>query len=370
MIITSSLFGDFVSLLITLSVILILYFKWTYQYWNRKHIPQIEPHIPFGNLSDAIKGREHPGITFKKIYNEIKSNGWKHGGVYVFTRPTYFPVDLDYIRNILIKDFQYFADRSFYVNEKDPLQAHLLNLKGNRWRNMRSKLTPTFTSGKMKMMFQIMAECQNDLQKKMYAESVKKEPINIKEVLACFTTNIIGSCAFGLDCKALEDEDSVFRDFGRKLFSSTTYQRFKRTFATTFPDLAKFLGISLSRKPLAKFITDLVQDTIDYREKNNYTRNDFMQLLIELKNNKPKGDNDGKPLTLDEIASQAIVFFAAGFETSSTLMTFAFYELSKHQDIQDKLRNEINTVLAQHDNKITYDSIQDMKYLSQVIDGE
>jgi cytochrome P450 family 6 len=117
---------------------------------------------------------------------------------------------------------------------------------------------------------------------------------------------------------------------------------------------------------------NMVQDTIDHREKNNYTRNDFMQLLINLKNNKDiDGDgHDGKSLSMDELASQALVFFAAGFETSSTLMTFALYELARNEDVQETLRREIDSVLDKHDKQMTYDSIQDMKYLSQVIDGK
>ncbi|XP_044261778.1 probable cytochrome P450 6a13 [Tribolium madens] len=368
MFVANSLLGDLIAVFITVGVLITLYFKWTYQYWARRNVPQLEPRIPFGNITESMRGREFVGVTFKKIYQKMKSQKYRHGGIYIFTQPSYFPIDLDYIRNILTKDFQYFVDRPFYVNEKDPLQAHLLNLSGTRWRNMRSKLTPTFTSGKMKMMFQIMAESQSDLFRRTDKEVKSLEPINIKEILACFTTNIIGSCAFGLDCKALEDENSPFREFGKRIFKTTVFQRFKRTFAATFPDFARFLRLSSGRKENAKFIMDMVESTIDYREKNNYSRNDFMQLMIDLKNNKPKGDHDGKPLTLDEVASQAIVFFAAGFETSSTLMTFAFYELAKNPDIQTKLREEINSVLAKYNNEISYDAIQDMKYLNQVVD--
>ncbi|RZC38786.1 p450 domain containing protein, partial [Asbolus verrucosus] len=101
--------------------------------------------------------------------------------------------------------------------------------------------------------------------------------------------------------------------------------------------------------------------TVSYREEKNYTRNDFLQLLIDL-----KGSEDG--LTMNDVAAQSFVFFLAGFETSSTLMTFTLYELARNQDIQQRLRDEINTVLAKHDGKITYDSIQEMKYMNQVID--
>lgn len=72
---------------------------------------------------------------------------------------------------------------------------------------------------------------------------------------------------------------------------------------------------------------------------------------------------------MDEATAQCFVFFIAGFETSSTTMTFALYELAQHQDIQDKVRAEIKTVLARHDDQVTYDSLSELKYMQQVIDG-
>ena len=149
---------------------------------------------------------------------------------------------------------------------------------------------------------------------------------------------------------------------------------FKRLIALNFPDLARSLALTLTPKDVEKFFTKIVTDTINHREKNGVTRKDFMQLLIDLKNNKLAEEDgykhDGKTLTLEEITAQSVLFFLAGFETSSTTMAFALYELSKHQHIQNQVRHEINTVLAKHDNKITYEAIQEMKYMDQVIDGE
>lgn len=47
-------------------------------------------------------------------------------------------------------------------------------------------------------------------------------------------------------------------------------------------------------------------------------------------------------------------------------MTFFTYELALNPDIQERLRNEINTVLVKHDNQVTYDAIMEMKYLDMV----
>ena len=64
------------------------------------------------------------------------------------------------------------------------------------------------------------------------------------------------------------------------------------------------------------------------------------------------------------------MFFAAGFETSATTMSFCLYELALNMDIQDRLRNEIDTVLKKHGDSVTYEGIQEMKYLDKIVSGK
>lgn len=45
------------------------------------------------------------------------------------------------------------------------------------------------------------------------------------------------------------------------------------------------------------------------------------------------------------------------------------YELSQHDDIQKKAREEVKKVLQKHKNKLTYESVNDMRYLEQCIEG-
>ncbi|KAJ8940733.1 hypothetical protein NQ318_005484 [Aromia moschata] len=79
--------------------------------------------------------------------------------------------------------------------------------------------------------------------------------------------------------------------------------------------------------------------------------------------------SDGNSLTMNEIVAQCFLFFIAGFETSSTTMTFALFELANHQDLQERVREELSTILAKHNNQMTYDSLSELKYMKQVIDG-
>jgi len=71
----------------------------------------------------------------------------------------------------------------------------------------------------------------------------------------------------------------------------------------------------------------------------------------------------------DDFVAQCFAFLTAGFETSSTTMTFLLYEMALHPDIQQRLRNEITQMLAKHNNEVTYDGIQELKYLDMVISG-
>ncbi|XP_044261525.1 probable cytochrome P450 6a23 [Tribolium madens] len=358
------LLTDLVGVIIAAFAIIIAYYKWTFGYWKQKNIPYFPPSIPFGNLENLFTATSNIGVQVKHFYDEMRHNKWKHGGLFFLANPTYVVVDLEYVKNVLTKDFQYFVDRGVYYNEEvDPIGAHLFALGGPKWRNLRTKLTPTFTSGKMKMMFQTLVDCEVNLVKKI--EAKRKTPIDIKDVLGCFTADIIGSCAFGLNCNTFEEEDSPFRKYGKKVFAGSTLQRLQVSIFMNFPRLAKFLQMRQIPKDIGDFYSKVVTDNVEYREKNNFTRKDFMQLLIDMKNNKSEGD--GNSLTLDEITAQCFVFFIAGFETSSTTMTFALYELSKNQELQEKVRTEIETVLAKYDGKITYEAIQDMKYMNQVL---
>lgn len=74
-------------------------------------------------------------------------------------------------------------------------------------------------------------------------------------------------------------------------------------------------------------------------------------------------------LTIEEMTAQSFIFFAAGFETASSTMAFCLYELARNQQVQDKLHKELSDVLAKHEGQLTYQAVQDMSYMDQVING-
>jgi cytochrome P450 family 6 len=68
--------------------------------------------------------------------------------------------------------------------------------------------------------------------------------------------------------------------------------------------------------------------------------------------------------------AQALSFIIGGYETTSSTLSFALYELALHPEVQQSLRAEILQVLSKHNGKLTYDGIRDMSYLDRVVLGE
>lgn len=367
MLFTNSLLYDSIGIVTALLAILVAYYKWTFSYWKQQGFEGPEPSIPFGNLGDLVLGRRHLGEMWKEVYFFAKQRGLRYSIAFFFWKPSIFMIDLELIKSVLQTDFAHFWGHGSFMNEEaDPLSANVFNLEGPKWKSVRTKLTPTFTSGKMKMMFQTVVECAIPLTDILDEYCNENKEIELKEYLARFTTDVIGSCAFGLDCNSLKNPDSIFRKYGLRTVKINFRQTMKNMTQVVLPDrVLRFIKFSPTDPQVAKFFNGIVKDTVDYREKNHVTRKDFMDLLIQIKN---KGtDDDDETLTLNEIAAQSLIFFIAGFETSSTTMHCAAYELSVNQDIQDRVREEINKVLEKHDNVLTYDAVADMKYLDRTV---
>ncbi|XP_069672099.1 probable cytochrome P450 6a14 [Periplaneta americana] len=361
---------------------LYFYFKNSWTYWKKRNVPYVEPTFPFGNFRDVMLIRKSMGEVCKNLYDQL--DGEKYGGTYLFTKSGFLFRDPEIIKNVLVKDFSNFHDRGFYMNEEwEPLSGHLFLLPGNKWRKLRAKLTPTFTSGKMKMMFHTLVDCGQELGECLTETAKSEEVIEIKDVVARFSTDVISSCAFGIQCNCLKNPDAEFRQWGRKVFEPSIRGAISGLLSALTPKLFAVLKLQQLDKNVSKYFRKMVQDTISYREENDVKRNDFMQLLIQLKN---KGvvdadytddhqnehtiteeKSDDTKLSMNSVAAQAFVFFVAGFETSSTTMTFCLYELSLNPDIQDRVRREIDEILKKHDGKLTYEAVQEMEYLDKVV---
>lgn len=91
-------------------------------------------------------------------------------------------------------------------------------------------------------------------------------------------------------------------------------------------------------------------------------RNDILQFLIDTQ------QNADESLTANAIAEETVLFLIAGSETTSNSTGFAIIQLIKNPHVFKKLRDEIDAVPMNEDQKyFTHAQIQKLPYLNAVI---
>ncbi|KAJ6623039.1 Cytochrome P450 6a2 [Pseudolycoriella hygida] len=353
-----------------------------HRFWSSRGFVQLEPKFVFGNISTS-KPRTSFGELLQKFYEQSKIH--KLVGIYLFYKPVLLVNDPILLQHVFIKNFTSFHDRPERINlEADPLQDNLFNTPGKKWRDLRQKLSPTFTSGKLKAMFTIIRDCGQTLETYLEKNVDSGNDIfDFRDLFARLTTNIISSVAFGIENDCINDPDHIFRKMGIRIFEMSSKKRFQAACATFFPILKNIIKFKFTNDDVEEFFHSVVKQTISFRETNNFERNDFMQLLIQLKNqgylSSEKGESklsegenssdDLKKLSYQDVAANALLFFIAGFETSSSTLSFCIFELARNREIQQKVQEEIDNVLAEDDSQVfTYESLHKLKYLECCID--
>lgn len=364
-------------LIYLLSLLFYRYLKNGHRYWTKRNVASFSnTNIIFGNTWRLLFGLEHFTDLHKKIYEEAADK--KCLGYYSFHRPMLFLKDPDLIRNVLARDFDHFQDRGLDLYSKnEPLTHHMFNLEYDRWKPLRKQLVPAFTAAKIKSMLVFIKECCAILEKRCNDSVISDDCVEIKDLMARFTTDVISSCAFGVATDSLTKPDAEFRKMGARIFKPRLEIFLRLLLKDSFPSVIDVLGLRFFERQVTDFFYKSVADVISYRESNRVTRGDFLDLLMAMKKadklNNTSDDNDDNnsvncvEMSLDMITAQCFIFFAAGFETSSSTISFCLLELARNPRVLFKAQNEVDRIFEEHDNELTYESLQKLTYLEMVV---
>lgn len=115
--------------------------------------------------------------------------------------------------------------------------------------------------------------------------------------MARYTTDVIGSCAFGTECSSLREPQAEFRQVGRRIFRNSNrsirWRIFKMTYLSSLAKLG--LPVRILHPDITKFFNRIVRETVELRERENIRRNDFMDLLLDLRRKRTHHGADGRP---------------------------------------------------------------------------
>uniref|UniRef100_A0A8C8K3Y2 unspecific monooxygenase n=1 Tax=Oncorhynchus tshawytscha TaxID=74940 RepID=A0A8C8K3Y2_ONCTS len=256
----------------------------------------------------------------------------------------YFGTMLEYKKNIILNGELFDA---VSVAEDDT------------WRRIRSVLSPSFTSGRLKEMFGIMKQHSANLLNGMKKQADKDQTIEVKEFFGPYSMDVVTSTAFSVDIDSLNNPSDPFVSNVKKMFKFNLFNPLFLLilfFPFTGPILEKMKFSFFPTAVLDFFYASLAKIKSGRDTGNSTSRVDFLQMMIDSQ----------KGLTDHEILSQAVIFIFGGYETSSTTMSFLAYNLATNPHTMTKLQEEIDTVFP---NKapIQYEALMQMDYLDCVL---
>ena len=416
-------------MIIEILLLLLLLLCWAYYavtkqfgYFQQKGIPFARPAFPFGsrNMKKVILQK----VPFNRDIAELADNefkGVKVFGYFSFGQPTWVINDEALAKLVLIKDFDHFVDRRVLQEDTSSkanavISSFLTNLKGDQWKAMRTLMSGVFTSGKLKLMTPYLVKVGQQLEdhigsiiagqrKGGDALIVGDEDgsVEMKSLFGMFTLDAIATTGFGIESNSFQDPDNQFRDMALTLIGSKKTWKSKLGMPrillnALFPRLARLLGISFFPKEPVDFFSDIIERTYRHRLSTGERRNDIIDLIVDelnaavatssktgkLRAKKSAEEFESefeKDATMDTahvglddagvdkeilLVSNGLLFFFAGFDTTSTGLSIIAHNLAKHQAVQDRLAEEIDNVLGDAE-KINFEGLQQLKYMDMVI---
>ncbi|XP_053327354.1 cytochrome P450 3A8-like [Spea bombifrons] len=352
-------------LLILFLALLAIYGIWPYRFFKKYGIPGPKP-LPFiGTFLENKQGVFEFDMECFKKYGNI----W---GFYDGRKPILAVMDPVIIKAILVKEcYTVFTNRrNFGLN--GPLNSAVSIAEDEQWKRIRTVLSPTFTSGKLKKMFPLIKHYGDLLVQNIQKKNDNKEPLNMKDIFGGYSMDIVLSTSFSVKVDSMNNPNDPFVTNAKQLFTfSFLSPLFLLTILCPFlvPLLDK-MNLSFFSMSVLNFFMDAIKKIKKEREESTQKDQvDFLQLMIDSqsKENPSDEENHGyKELSDAEIMAQGLIFIIAGYETTSTTLTFLAYNIATNPDVQTKLQQEIETFLP---NKTppTYDVVMQMEYLDMVI---
>ena len=235
-----------------------------------------------------------------------------------------------------------------------PLGKHaLFTSEGERWRLQRRLAAPAFSVKNVEGFAPLMIAEADRLLKKWDRISQKDRTINVLSEMSDVTLRIIMRAMFS------RENDERFH---------TEIADVVRKFARVRIGMMDVLGMptwvprisNLRLRSSRKLLDDTAGEIIFERRQSGEQKRDLLGLLMSAVD-----ETTGSALTVSQLKDEVRSYFIAGFETTATALTWVFYALHVHPEVEAKLHREIDTVLNGRMPELS--DLENLPYCLQVV---
>jgi cytochrome P450 len=257
------------------------------------------------------------------------------------------------IERVLVTDDAKYTKPKFQDDAiGDLLGQGLLLSEGETWRKQRELAQPAFLMSRLSELSDLMV----DYTEEMLDGWEGKDEVNIHLEMARLTVKIIVEAMFGstIDDERVRTVQENLEPLGSRFEPNP--------FRFAIPDWAPTRENREYKKALST-IEDIVWDLIDEREGTQYAEGDGdepMDLLSVLLRARERGEQ-----TDQNLRDEMVTMLLAGHDTTALTLTYTWYLLSQHPDVEARLHAELDSLLGGE--RPTFADVRQMEYTEAVL---
>jgi cytochrome P450 len=351
-------------LIVLISICVALHLIEVYKY---RHIPGVNQLLPLSLIRIPFFA-PYLYLNNWSTAQQLRRRFQKHGiyRVTAFTKTYITCFSIEAARHVLVKNCNNYQKPTSMYKSIDIFGKNIVSAPGGEeHRKHRRVVEPAFEEKHLRYLIEVTNESTDLLiQHLLNKDNIMDVNLDMIEL----TMDIIGKSAFGYNLNIFSDmENAKHTVFDQSKHSMSFYDALDITngkgllVANFVPKVIRFLPffkkVDQAIAETRKYIVELVQE----RKGSDEPRLDLLSLLVQ-SNDNPTAESK---LTMEEIVSDAFIFLLAGHETTATSMGWLLYEVAKHREVQNKIHQELDTVLDGRE--VTYDDIPNLKYMNNCI---
>lgn len=319
-----------VSIILFLTTLFYLWWSKVKRYWADRDVPHLPPVLFLGSMTFLL--RENMGYWLQRMYKQFDS---PYVGVWIFWRPGILINSPTLAKNILTKDFDVFRNRFLSSGGTDPIGSlNIFTANDDLWTNIRKQLGGLYTGAKLRNFQDYIRVKAKELVQRIHNEGHNK--FDIMTIFADYTTDVIGTTAFGIKCDATLTGAGPIRDITNDFSRYSLYRSIGECSIFFFPELVDIFRFKFFPTSAIEYFKKIFNKVLSQREINEKSKDakDLMDFLINIK-------KENESISNDVLIAQAAIFLLGGYDTTAGLLTFATYELAYNPEIQEKLYEEL-----------------------------
>jgi cytochrome P450 len=273
-------------------------------------------------------------------YGDVTRFRWGPRHEYLLNHP-------DLVEQVLVTNQRSFMKGQALQETKRILGEGLLTSEGDLHLRQRRLMQPLFHRRSIAVYGEEMVACAERLQARWH----KGETRDLHAEMTRLTLDVIGQTLFASDVEGEAGE------IGAALTDAMdSLQRFMLPFygAVERLPLPTVRRLRASRRRLDETISRLVAE----RRVNPGDR-DLLSLLLASR------DEDGRPMTDEQVRDEAMTIFLAGHETTAVTLTWTWMLLAGEPDVERTLHAELAEVVG--DRLPTVDDLERLPYMERVL---